>query len=126
MLRLAGNEISPRQEVLELEVLLDLWPESRHQALLHYSAWSLDCSQDEHRRLAAALYQDLNKGFPNAEDRQRYLLLTGEKLPCPLTLPDLPPIVTDHEVDLGAVAARIDEHLATAQPVSESKAAVTA
>jgi len=47
-------------------------------------------------------------------------------LPCPLTLPDLPAIVADHDVDLVAVATRIDEHLATAQPVSDSKAAVTA
>lgn len=125
-LRQASHEMSPRRAVLELEVLLDLWPEPRHQALLHYTAWRLDHSQEEHRRLAATLYQDLNEGFSNAEDRERYLLLTGEHLSCPLTLPDLPAIVAEHDVDLIAVAARIDEHLATTPPVSESKAAVTA
>lgn len=125
-LRQASHEMSPRRAVLELEVLLDLWPEPRHQALLHYTAWRLDHSQEEHRRLAATLYQDLNEGFSNAEDRERYLLLTGKHLPCPLTLPDLPAIVTEHEVDLGAVAARIDEHLATTSSVSDSKVAVTA
>jgi len=126
MLRQASHEINPCQAVLELEALLDLWPEPRHQALLHYTAWSLDHSQEDHRRLAATLYQGFNERVPNAEDRERYLLLTGEHLPCPLTLPDLPAIVAEHDVDLGAVAARIDEHLATAQLVSDSKVAVTA
>lgn len=125
-LRQAGNEISTCQAVLELEALLDLWPEARHQALLHYTAWSLDHSQEEHRGLATALYRDLNEGVSNAEDRHRYLLMTGEELRCPLTVPDLPAFVTEHEVDLAAVAARIDEHLATTQPVSDSKAAVKA
>ncbi len=126
VLRQACNETSIRGAVQALEALLDVWPEPHHQALLHYSIWSLDHSQEEHRRLAARLYQDLNESFPNAEDRQRYRLLTGDALPCPLTLPDLPAIVTEYDVDLGAVAARIDEHLATIQRVSESKAPVKA
>jgi DNA-binding SARP family transcriptional activator/Tfp pilus assembly protein PilF len=98
--------------VAELETLLGQWSEGREQAAIQYELWRLDERQESARRTATELYRRLYAQTPSAEYRHRYQELSGERLPDPPPLPELPDIVTRNPVDLVALLAQVDEIVA--------------
>jgi hypothetical protein len=103
----------------ELESLLQEWPDVAEQAAIQYEIWRLDQTQEARRQRVTALYHDLYTHTPHIEYRQRYEELTGEHLPDPPALPELPAIVTQDPVDLEALLAEVDHVIAGLSSVTE-------
>lgn len=112
-LQVALGELSLSAAHLALAELLPRQDTPLHQATIQYEMWRLDRSQDTLRQAAAALYQKLWQQTPSGEVRQRYAELTGETLPAPPSVVDLPALVTTYQGDLTALLAQVDQHLAS-------------
>ncbi|MEJ2711034.1 MAG: tetratricopeptide repeat protein [Anaerolineales bacterium] len=89
--------------------MLKKWQADQEQAALHYAIWQLLPERDTHRRKAADLYESLYARTPRWEYRQRYQDLTGESLPDPPPLPDLPEVVPDEDLDLKSLLERVEK-----------------
>jgi tetratricopeptide (TPR) repeat protein len=86
--------------VRALEQLLTEYHFPEQQATIHYAAWQIDPAAESHRTQAAELYRTLGLKAPLYVYRQRYHELSGETLPEPPSLPDLPGVeILDH-IDL--------------------------
>jgi hypothetical protein len=93
-----------------LEVLRHTWTAEKEQAALYYEQWRLSDQTDESaRRAAGELYRTLYARSPNSDYRERYLELTGEALPPPPPLPDLPPFITQQPLDVDALLRKVDQ-----------------
>lgn len=104
---------TPTATVLgQLETLLKQWPAELEQATIHYTLWQIDPSRDVNRQRAAELYRQFYAQTPNLEYQQRHTELTGDMLPPPPPLPDLPALVTHTTIDLDTLLLRVDEMLA--------------
>ena len=108
-LQVVLSELSTGQAIQQLHHLMDRWADVRERAALHYEIWSLDADRIDHQDEAAALYRQLYDQTPHIQYQRRYRTLTGQSLPAPPTLPDLPPIITQHPADLALLLAQVDE-----------------
>jgi tetratricopeptide (TPR) repeat protein len=111
-LRLALGEIDLPTAVNKLERLLTACQGPEREAGVSYAIWRLDPDQETHRRTAADGYRSLYAGVPNSEYRRIYQELTGEVLPAPPPLPDLPQIAMGTDLDLESMLAQVDQILA--------------
>jgi hypothetical protein len=99
-LRVTLSKTSVADAVIELRQMLDHWTSERDRALINYTIWQIDPSQEQHRQRAAELISTLYTSTPTHELRQRYTELTGATLsPLPL-LPELPDIALSNPVNL--------------------------
>jgi hypothetical protein len=96
----------------ELEGMLAKEDAQPQRAALHYELWKLDRVDGDHRSKAADLYRTLYADTPGYEYRRRYEELTGESLPEPASLPDLPAIVARGQVNMDTLLAQIDQTIA--------------
>ena len=78
---------------------------------MHYAIWRLDPTRETSRQSAARLYSELYAATPDIDFRERYLHLTGDALPEPLALPELPALVPDPLPDLEPLLGRVDQML---------------
>jgi tetratricopeptide (TPR) repeat protein len=114
-LRAASGAVPVASALAELEDLAAHWPDEGEQAALHYEGWRLAPADARRRQAAAEGYRRLYARMRNAEYRRRYGELTGEGLPDPLPLPDLPDLVTRDPVDLAALLAEVDTLVLSAE-----------
>jgi DNA-binding SARP family transcriptional activator len=99
-LRYAQGHLTQSQAVAELEGLLGEWLSPEQQAKLHYCIWQIDSSLETHRVTAAGQFHALTTSTSSYLFHQRYHELTGEWLPAPAPLPDLPGIAVQGPVDI--------------------------
>ena len=111
-LRVASDQCDRSVALDELTRMLGEWTKDEEQAALRYELWRLDRDQEAHRQAAAELYRNLYARTPNVEYRKRYEELTGQSLPAPPPLPELPDIVTRNAVNLDALLAQVDQIIA--------------
>ncbi|HUS17938.1 MAG TPA: tetratricopeptide repeat protein, partial [Chloroflexia bacterium] len=107
-LRLQLGELTPAAARAACTTLLAEWPSPTQQAEILYTRWRLDPRQADARDAAAAAYRNLYASAPTYILRDRYEELTGERLPDPPALPDLPAIVTRQVVDLPALLTQVE------------------
>jgi DNA-binding SARP family transcriptional activator/Tfp pilus assembly protein PilF len=110
-LQVRRGQTERSKAVEALSELLKKWQGDQEQAALHYAIWQLLQERDAHRRKAADLYESLYARTPRWEYRQRYQDLTGESLPDPPPLPDLPEVVPDEELDLKSLLEGVEKIL---------------
>ena len=106
-LRCAQGRLTQREAVIELEQMLSERHMPEQQAALHFEAWRIDPSLESHRAQAAEQYRTLGLDVPLHLYRQRYRELTGESLPEPPPLPDLPDISIPDHFDVESLAAHL-------------------
>jgi tetratricopeptide (TPR) repeat protein len=106
-LRYAQGHLTQAQAVAEFEQLLQEWPSLEQQAKLHYDAWRIDSSSEIHRITAAEKYRVLALSTSAFLYRQRYHELTGEWLPAPAPLPDLPDVVVQIPTNVERLMAEL-------------------
>jgi len=80
----------------QLEDLLGAQTDPQRRAAVHYTLWQLDQTREPDRWAAAELYRTIHPERPNHLYRQRYLELTGEQLPPPKDIPELPEWVREY------------------------------
>jgi outer membrane protein TolC len=103
--------------------MLERWPGEREQAALRYAMWRLAPAVHAYRRDAARRYRALYQSTPHREYRRRYAELTGETLPPPPSLAEVPDLVLRHRVDIAAALTLIEQiaaELEAAPPTGES------
>ncbi|MCL4267250.1 MAG: AAA family ATPase [Anaerolineae bacterium] len=98
--------------VSQLQTALQKWKDPAQQAELWDALWQLDNSRHDWAQAAAEGYRTLYDERPDFEYRKRYRALTGERLPPPPILPDLPSDLADVVVDLTAVLHELDKVIA--------------
>jgi tetratricopeptide (TPR) repeat protein len=111
-IRVALGQLDLPEARDELEGMLSENHARAQQAALHHELWRLNQVDDDHRGKAADLYWALYADTPNYEYRRHYKELTGESLPEPSSLPDLPAIVVRDQVEMDALLAQIDQTIA--------------
>jgi tetratricopeptide (TPR) repeat protein len=108
-LKASLGQIELPAAIRELEALRAGHIEPREAAALEYAIWQLDPARLAERQSAASLYQRLYGEAPEIEIRERYEALTGERLPEPEALPELPGWVTNAPFDLDASLVQVDK-----------------
>lgn len=98
--------------VSQLQTALQKWTDPARQAQLWDALWQLDNGRRDWAQTAAEGYRALYDERPDFEYRKRYRALTGERLPPPSILPDLPSDLADVVVDLTAVLHQLDKVIA--------------
>jgi tetratricopeptide (TPR) repeat protein len=98
--------------VSHLQTSLQKWTDPAQQAQLWDALWQLDNSRRDWAQAAVEGYRALYDERPDFEYRKRYRALTGERLPPPPVLPDLPSDLADVVVDLTAVLHELDAVIA--------------
>jgi DNA-binding SARP family transcriptional activator len=115
-LKVALDQIDVAAAVTELKALAEKWAEDEHQAAICYELWRLLAAGGEaaetYRHMAVRGYRDLYARTPNRLYRQRYEEMTGDALPDPPVLPELPEVVTEKPIDLEALLTQVDHVLA--------------
>jgi len=111
-LQVALGQMDRAAALAQLEEMCDVYTREEERAALHFELWRLDEEREADGRAAAELYRNLYARTPNVAYRQRYETLTGQPLPDPPPLPELPDIVTRTPVDLEALLAQVDQILA--------------
>jgi tetratricopeptide (TPR) repeat protein len=111
-LQVKSGQIDSSQAAQTLTGYLKEWKSAPEQAALHYAIWQLLPEGDTGRRQAAGLYESLYAVAPRWEYRQRYQRLTGEALPDPPPLPDLPQGIVDGPPDLKSLLPRVEKIMA--------------
>lgn len=91
-LRLAYGLHTVVEAITILNALRETIEEANEQAAIEYALWQIEPENRMARDTAAALYRSLYEATPNAEYRARYAALTGDFLPEPPALPDLPAV----------------------------------
>ena len=92
--------------------MLDQFQDEDQRAHLSYELVRLEPERESRRQAAASGYRALYEQMPNHEYGQRYLELTGEQLPLPPPLSDLPEPVQQSDLDLDALLAEVDRVIA--------------
>lgn len=121
-LHLEQDQSGQAEAVAELQAMLSTAQDEGQKARLGYEIWRMDPEMEAHRQAAASRYRALYAKMPNHEFGQRFLELTGERLPTPPPLPDPPEMVQQQtDLDLDAMLAEVDEILASLvdKPVSD-------
>ncbi len=106
-LRHAQGYLTQSQAVAEFERLLSIWISPEQQAELDWRAWQTDSSLECHRLAAAKQFYALATSASAFLFRQRYHELTGEWLPAPVPLPDLPDAVLQIPVNVESLMAEV-------------------
>jgi hypothetical protein len=101
------GSLSAQSALMALETLLTDYHQPEQQAALHYAAWQIDPTTEFHRARATELYRTLGLNVPLYLYRQRYHELTGETLPEPSPLPDLPGVEIPNHIDLKALMTQL-------------------
>lgn len=107
--RLTAGQDDPSAAAERLNALLAEWPEEAEQAALYYELWRADGARNGARETAARLYRMLYDRTPNAEYRERYEALTGDRLPDPPVLPALADDLVQEPERLTTLCARVAE-----------------
>jgi tetratricopeptide (TPR) repeat protein len=113
-LQFALGKIDLCDGIAALEQMLPAWPGSAERAALQYEIWRLDGTRDAARRSAADAYRALYQDCPRSEYRRCYRNLTGEDLPEPPPLPELPEIVMRYTMEPNELLGRLDRMLRSA------------
>jgi adenylate cyclase len=103
--------LNQQQATKAMRELLIRWKESDEQALIYFSLWRLDPTDEEARLTAARLYQEVYTATSQAECRDYVRELTGVTLPVPLPLPPIPERLLATPVDLPRLLQRIEVEL---------------
>jgi DNA-binding SARP family transcriptional activator/tetratricopeptide (TPR) repeat protein len=106
-LRHAQGHLTQPQAVAELDHLLGEWPSPEQQAKLHYGIWRIDSLLESYRIKATVQFHALAASTSSYQYRQRYHELTGEWLPAPDPLPDLPGVVVQVPVNVEALMTQL-------------------
>ncbi len=93
--------------IVELRGLISAESELQEQALVEYTIWQIDRSQEDARQRAATLYDELLKQMPNDEYWRRYMELSGKELPPFPPLPTLNSPLLDEPVDIVALLGKL-------------------
>ena len=104
--RAALGQRSPAEAATALEAQLAGQGAEPARALLHLALWQVDPARTADQAAAAELYAGLYAATPDVEYAQRYLELTGVRLPAPPPLPPLPASLLETPVDLPALLER--------------------
>jgi DNA-binding SARP family transcriptional activator len=115
--RVAAGDPAPPAGIETLEQMLERWPGEREQAALRYEMWRLAPAVHAYRRDAARRYRALYQSTPHREYRRRYSELTGETLPPPPSLAEVPDLVLRHRVDIFAAVTLIEQIAAELEAV---------
>lgn len=111
-LRLAQQQCSVADALMELERLEQQQLPLQEQALVVYTLWQLAPHESRYRVRAAERYRALYEQGPNSKDGRRYTELTGELLPPLALLPPPPVIVRGALLDLDLMLGRVADLLA--------------
>jgi hypothetical protein len=79
---------------------------------VRYALWKLDPAREDDRRVAADLYETLHVDRPNITFRARYRELTGETLPEPSGILDVPEGVKRYPGTVEELLAQVEAGLA--------------
>lgn len=89
--RVRMGQVDVATAVADMEGLLAEQTEDEGRAAVHYAIWQVEGGEEEaHGARAAALYGPLARETGTALYRQRLRALTGEEVPLPLSLPEVP------------------------------------
>ncbi|CAG0934347.1 Transcriptional regulatory protein MoaR1 [Thermoflexales bacterium] len=108
-LRASLEQITSVEASRELEALRPAWRADKEQAALFYAIWQIDHAADAARQAASQLYRSLYARSSHRDYRERYAELTGEQLPPPPPLPDLPAFITQQPLDFEGLLAKVDQ-----------------
>jgi hypothetical protein len=108
----ALDQLETRAGLEKLELLLAEAAADHERAAVHYEMWRLDKQPEDRRRHTAELYSRLYANTPNRVYRQRYQELTGQTLPDPPPLPELPAMITARAIDPALLLTQVDQLLA--------------
>jgi DNA-binding SARP family transcriptional activator len=89
-LRVALEEIDPSTAIDELIFIKDQYMDKNAQARIHYEIWRLDPTRERDRTSAAEIYRSLFEEYGGYGFHKYYRELTGEHLPEPPPLAELP------------------------------------
>jgi tetratricopeptide (TPR) repeat protein len=106
------GQIDQPAAVRELEALGDGRSDPRQTAAVEYAIWRVGPARHAERQNAADLYQRLYTESPDVEYRKRYEELTGESLPVPAPLPELPDGVKLGTGEIEALLLQVDKLVA--------------
>lgn len=110
-LAVAGGDLDPAIASKAAEDFADLAVTEGERAAVDHAVWRLT-SDPEAQRRAAERSRRMHDDVPRADDRRRYLELTGEELTPPAPLPPLPGAEDWDAPHLDGVLARVQELLA--------------
>ncbi|MGK5684263.1 tetratricopeptide repeat protein [Actinoplanes sp. URMC 104] len=103
------GDLEPASAAAALREAAERWSEPHEIAALMDAAWLADPEDEDARRTAAGIYEQLYARAPSLEYRRAYLRLTGVRLPPGPPLPALPQwIVAETGPDLETLLQRID------------------
>jgi class 3 adenylate cyclase/tetratricopeptide (TPR) repeat protein len=105
-LRLASESIDPARAAKEVGRLARNRATAAEEAAVEYELWATGDEAAGHS--AARLYKSLHEATPNAEYRERYVLLTGDRLAPPAPLPPLLDDL-DRDVDIAALVRWVEK-----------------
>jgi DNA-binding SARP family transcriptional activator len=114
-LKAALEEVDVPTAIRELEQMRAGRSDPRETAALDYTIWQLDPDRHANRQSAADSYQRLYTETPDGEYRQRYETLTGDSLPAPAPLPELPDWVRQSPVDVEALLLQVGKMVAASR-----------
>jgi class 3 adenylate cyclase/tetratricopeptide (TPR) repeat protein len=109
-LDVALGRVSTADAVQHCQRMLREWTDDTEQAALAYFIWRLDPTRDDARDAAIVRYRRLYTRTPSAESCQRYQELTGESLPTPSALADLPEALRRAPLDLDRLLAQVAQN----------------
>ncbi len=103
-----------RQEAIQqLESLEAEWTLESEQAALHDAIWQLDPRQADRRAAAISAYESLYARSSDSNVRRRLEALTGEALPDPDPLPELPEAIRTSLPVLAALLEQVGDLIAS-------------
>jgi tetratricopeptide (TPR) repeat protein len=111
-IRQVQGELDSAGAAAAYNALRETYPDDAQQAALDYAIWQLDPSSEAMRHSAAERYRTIYETATKAQYRERYTELTGENLPEPEPLPDLPQAVRLNGAPMESLLALVDARLA--------------
>jgi DNA-binding SARP family transcriptional activator len=108
------DQLEARSATDSLEKLRAERVDEREIAVADDAIWQIDPGRKVERQSAAESYRRLYAETGDAKCRQRYEALTGQRLPEPPALPELPDWVRQGQVNIEALLAQAEQLLAAA------------